>query len=657
MLSQKIGYYEFIIASLMMTMASYTIMKYGQLSILVLSFLAILTASYLVFAFIFIVNFREKKQHNRFAVWKNVFFALFIVALAGSIFSDAAMTSGMIGGILWWFVNLGTQFVFFLMVFFAFFFSAFFIKVAKNNLLGMLFAALGIVILWAFFASGNISSGFRVNDETLLSMASVNASLNGINLYTFSLFNYFYSLSGKIGLTLLTTNNIASVMDYPALYFLSYLPFYAISRIFPWLGASLSLYAVVSLVILMSIIVLSVKKEYLTRPIFGLLLVLAIGISDIASITTYLMLALLILAYIKIDKEYVGVIIGIGAAIQQEIWIPLLLLLVYSANNYGYRKGARDMFIAAVVFLLINGYFILQNPIAFVHQVLLPASGPIFPNSWAAFGYPILISYGVPLSYFAILSGLVLLGLIVIFVYFNEKRLIGLFSLIPLLFLQRGIFVYYAFFILFMVLTLFLEEGAPRKPILKKKFLPSRWKFATALGMVLFVILITLYLEHQVYLQNFNLTILNQSLGFSSALNYSLYHAAIRFDKLGNSTEYVYVITYADGGTFQYGVFNSSIIDNPVVCPANDYRCLFNVNRIVLSDTNSALGNYRLDLHFENIVVAPQNFTNGFAVNESNITRIFHPDIVDVGIYNSQYYYSSMPYYNSSMANSLNSGS
>lgn len=654
MLSEKLNYYEFIVASLIMTMVSYTIMKYGQLSMTVLFFLVLLSATYLLLAFIFIIGSRRKTQRNNFKMLEHGLFAIFIMSVLMSVFSDGAMTQGIIGGVLWWFVNLGTQFVFFFMVFFAFFFSAFFVKVAKNNVLGVLFAGLGILILWAFFVSGNMSVGFRVNDETLLSVASVNATLNKINPYTLSLFNYFYSLSGKIGLTLLTTNNIASVMDYPALYFLSYLPFYAISHAFPGFSMALGLYAAVLLVILMVVVSFSVRKEHLTKPVFGLLIILAIGISDIASLVTYLMLALLIVAYVKIDKDYVGILIGIGAAIQQEIWIPLLLLLIYSFNNYGYKKGARDLLISVAVFLLINGYFIVQNPLAFVHQVLLPASGPIFPNSWAIFGYPILISYGLPLSYFVILSGLVLLALILVFVYFNEKRLIGLFSLIPLLFLQRSIFVYYAFFILFMVLTLFLEDDRPRKPILKRVLIPDTTRFAAALATMLILIVATLYAEHQIYLQNFNLTIGNQRLAFSKSFNYSLYNATITYSGIGNDTEYVYVVTYADGGTFQYGVFNSSIISTPVKCATGQYRCMLNVNRIVLSGSPNT---YALNLHFSNIVVPPQNFSDGFAVNESNITQIFHPDIVDVAIYNSGYYYSSMPYYNASMALPVNSGS
>ncbi len=657
MLSEKISYYEFIVASLIMIMVSYTTMTYGQLSIFILLFVAILTAAYSLFVFIFMIDSRGTHAEGRFMTWKNALFALFIVFVLGSIFSDGAMTLGIIGDILWWFINLSTQFVFFFMIFFAFFFSAFFVNVAKNNTWGMLFAVLGILLLCVFFVSGKISTGFKVNDETLLSVASVNATLNGMNPYVVLPANNLDSLSGKIGLTLVTTNNIVSVMDYPALFFLSYLPFYAISKVFPALGLDLGLYAAVSLIILMAIASFFVKKEYLTKPIFGLLIIFAIGISYIASIATYLMLALLIVAYVKIDKNYAGILIGAGAAIQQEIWIPLLLLIIYSFNNYGYRKGARDLFIAGFVFLVINSYFIVQNPLAFVHQVLLPASGPIFPNSWAAFGYPILISYGVPLSYFAILSGLVLLALILIFVYFNEKRLIGLFSLIPLLFLQRGLFVYYAFFILFMVLTLFLEEDKPRNPILKMRFIADNKRFATALIAVLVLIVATLYAEHQVYLQNFNLTVGNQSLAFSKAFNYSVYASTIAFSKLSDRAEYVYVVAYADGSMFQYGVFNSSIINNPVACAGQDYGCTFNVNRIVLNETHNTGGTYELNLHFNNIVVAPQNFSNGFDVNEGNVTKIFRPVIVNVGIYNSQYYYSSVPYYNSSMAIPINSSS
>ena len=165
-----------------------------------------------------------------------------------------------------------------------------------------------------------------------------------------------------------------------------------------------------------------------------------------------------------------GLLIGLGFSIHQEIWIPLLLLLIYSFNNYGYKKGARDLLLAALVFLLVNGYFIAQNPSAFFNDVFLPASGPIFPEAYAPFGYFILNSIGLPLSFFSLLPVLVLISLVLIFIYFNDRRLIPLFGLIPLLFLQRGLFVYFSSFLFFLFLTFFIESRGQNKTLVVNRY-------------------------------------------------------------------------------------------------------------------------------------------------------------------------------------------
>ncbi len=637
----KRGYYELIFASIVMIIFAIYLFSYSQLSTSISYLSALLTISFFLLAFVYLVSYENKNASAHAQLACDVLFSLCIVFFLLSIFINSDFAFGMVTSLVIALNQVGTDVVMFLFVFFSFFFGAFFFRAEKNRTIGLLFMLLGLIIMWAFFISGHIDIGLKANDETLLTIYSIKAFLNGTNPYTYSLLAYLYQHHTTTGLTLLTTNTIASIMDYPALFFLSYLPFYLISP--PNLAnisvVYLGLYSAVSLTILLFVLVFCIRKKALSAPIFSLIVVLAIAITYIASIATYLALALLVLAYAKIDNKYAGIIIGLGFAIQQEIWLPLVLLLIYSYNNYGSRKFLMDVGFAALAFLAVNGYFIALNPAAFFQQVLVPSSGSIFPDASAPIGYLILQTYNIPLSYFPVLATLVFALLAVILVYVNEKRLIGLFAIVVLTFLQRGLGVYYSFFIFFFILTLFIDSYKARKPVLKTHFIPNRNAFY---GIAMFIVLVIgglIYAGHLDYLNTFNVSITNQSLVFYSNGNHTIYNSDLVHGNLKNSTVYVFAEAYADDGFYLYGLENSTIIASPKNCAQTDYHCLINRNEISLNGS-----------HMKGLLLV----LNPMLVNQtnsSNVTRTTVCDAyyVEVYLYDSGYFYAAPPYHNNSI--------
>ncbi len=131
-------------------------------------------------------------------------------------------------------------------------------------------------------------------------------------------------------------------MDYPALFFLAVVPFCFLAQptIANFENTMMPLQSSLFIFILLVSLAFSLKRKDLLKPKFTLLAFLIVAMLNISSVQTYLMIALLIVAYAMIESEYAWVALGLALSIQQELWLPVLLLLAYSANNQGMRKGS-----------------------------------------------------------------------------------------------------------------------------------------------------------------------------------------------------------------------------------------------------------------------------------------------------------------------------
>lgn len=84
-------------------------------------------------------------------------------------------------------------------------------------------AALGLLLLYFFVALKGI---FIADDEELLKLTSVMMLFNGTNPYAASIAPLLYNNTNTIGATMTTNNTLLGNMDYPALFFLLFIPFY-----------------------------------------------------------------------------------------------------------------------------------------------------------------------------------------------------------------------------------------------------------------------------------------------------------------------------------------------------------------------------------------------------------------------------------------------
>jgi len=232
----------------------------------------------------------------------------------------------------------------------------------------------------------------------------------------------------SIGLSISTTNQILSTLQYPPLFVLSFIPFYLIQPTFTGITATdFTTEAVVYLFILILVVAFAQYKKQSIAPNMVLILATVFVILNIASTTDFLIIALLLLAYMFIEKKYAWLFLGLCLAMQELLWLPVILMLAYLANEKGIKAGIYNAVLAVAVFLVISAPFIIAKPLVFFKSILLPLSKPL-PSGVPVFGFMLLRSYPILMNTYPIIFGVAIIIGIIILLYEDKKELIGFFS-------------------------------------------------------------------------------------------------------------------------------------------------------------------------------------------------------------------------------------
>jgi hypothetical protein len=146
------------------------------------------------------------------------------------------------------------------------------------------------------------------------------------------------------------------------------------------------------------------------------------------------------------------VLMGLAAATKQLAWFFLPFYVILIARRFGLREAARRTGIITAVYLLLNGYFILKSPGAYVSSIMGPMSDPMFPMGIGvislfvsgilpmapkiAFGIAELATWGGSVyafwrSRFLVPASVAALGALPLF--FAWRSLVNYFYLVPIL--------------------------------------------------------------------------------------------------------------------------------------------------------------------------------------------------------------------------------
>ena len=236
--------------------------------------------------------------------------------------------------------------------------------------MGLFTAAVWVTYIATAFAAAKPPVTYT-DEEDLVQLAAL-ALLHGVNPYTVK-----YDLNVPFGTPLLSGGEV-NLYPYPALSFILAAPFAAAGLTVPiavvifvgnsFLIAYLAARGVGRDLVLASYLVVPTLYQY---AFFGVI--------------DGLFYPFIVLAIILIDNPILtGLLMGLAASTSQLTWpIAFMILIHYLTTpmNRGRRltNALRYLGVVVGVFLAVNGYFIVQNPVAYLHDVFFSAGQSLVP--------------------------------------------------------------------------------------------------------------------------------------------------------------------------------------------------------------------------------------------------------------------------------------
>ena len=302
-------------------------------------------------------------------------------------------------------------------------------------------------------------------DESLLDLYATHLFLMGKNPYdpalmsgAFSFYNFHFRAFDPI--TPLTTGGYVNELTYPALSFLVFIPV----AILKLKASIIMLPALLAPVFIAWYRAWSrkdwLKSSYAILPFLSLLLYTYQGAS---ADTDALWASLLMLSYMALPRHKTsGILFGLSLSVKQLpiIAAPFLLYFVY--REYGTRKALAWMAAAAAVFLVVNGYFIVENPGYWLSSMVANEFAPL---GGIGFGIPQVSFSGVlqvPGIYFTIIMVDLLLAFLALYMvkYREMKYALFVFPILIFLFNYR-LFPQYLFYWMIISLLPMLDSMKP----------------------------------------------------------------------------------------------------------------------------------------------------------------------------------------------------
>jgi uncharacterized membrane protein len=563
-------------------------------------------------------SFGMSKRAKDLKLFDRIFYIYALLAVVSVIIYSTS--SNIFDLVLLSLYNPAVYFVLYIIVFLIMTIGTYFVVVRKDYKIGIALFLLVFIVILYYNTSNYIKTA--TNDEELVTLYATKDVLNGTDPYMMNISTEIYSSQtmNRTGYSLTTNNTIIATSDYPSLFFLSFIPFYFLSTptFMNFVDTDLSVQvSVFSFVLIMVIWYLIDKKDILKSRylLFGALIFLMPSLSSVAS---FLMLALILLAYAKIGSKYSWILLGVAASLQEELWFPILLLIAYSFNTYGLRKGMKDLVGAGAIFLLFNGYFILLSPAAYLHDILL-VNNALMPSAPAPIGFFIFMNYTIPISAYFVLFALSAVAVVLLSLYFNNKKAIPVLGFVPLLFMSHALLSYYYLFIVMLVTVIYMKPQKQHEGILRsyiKRNASLGYVFAAILVALCAVGALFLIQSHTSYVNAADFGVSNQSAYYYNNTLY--YNSTLTYNSAAsvNNKSYILLNFYSFPNLEFYGLDNSSIINGTEGCA---FPCSVNINVMHLD---------------------PSAHSYSIGIVEKNITYLPYESVL---IYNGDYVYNSDP--------------
>lgn len=483
--------------------------------------------------------------------------------------------------------------LFFLLVSFEFVGIAVIISIIGILLLGIwtkglssykLYAALAIgIILISSIAFLPLSvlrgPNWKGIDEIAFDYYAPYLLLHGINPYTASMepiLNKYDTFP-----TVLLNGSYEYKYDYPAM---GFLPVLALPLIIPYsqLHSFQSFIAIVVLLTLFIAFIIYRKSNYSKALLLPIIIWMLASYIMIQAIDQYLAVGVfLVIAYMERKNVALSAIfLGLGASTLQLAWFALPFFYILVLREHGKKKFAQSIALSLIVFLLVNGYFLILSPKPFVSSVFgLFGTSRLVPYG-ANLSVLLIGSYPVALWCSAAISVITLLAFFVLF-YFYTSTLKPLIAIVPafIFFLSwRNLQFYGLAYVPLLIVVCYLDRKDYPKDLLKSK---SYLFLCLALLILLSIVLI--WYAHASYIKSNPLSINSASSKLQRALNgsntYIINSINLNVSNSGNITQnlsFVFINYPPD----REGFFQANALKGVMPHSYQNYELNFSANDI-----------------------------------------------------------------------------
>jgi uncharacterized membrane protein len=399
--------------------------------------------------------------------------------------------------------------------------------------------------LYAFLLAGIIiTSGF----SSIFILRLWGISWKGVDEIAYGYYASYFVLHGKnpylmsmvpslaeynTPSTLQLNGSIEKGYNYPAL---SLLPTVILS--------SLKVYSYASMPIIAGLIAIAVsflvyyKSNYNKTVLVPIAIWLFATYDTVPTVDQYLAVAVfLLLAYLFRKRiGLYGVLLGLAASTIQLAWFAMPFFFILTLKEEGRGKMLQSILVSVIVFLLINGYFMLQAPKSFMADVFgLFGTSKLLPGGPDIMQFFIRV-YPVSLWVPAAISLVTFLSLVILY-YFYTATLKPFIAIAPIFIFYlswRNLEYYSLPFIPLIILLCYLKEKKGLKDMLKNRM----YIFAALAGIMLFSLALVMY-SHAVYAKANTLQInyISPSTTIGINNNYDVNSLKINISDNGNSYE------------------------------------------------------------------------------------------------------------------------
>jgi len=346
-----------------------------------------------------------------------------------------------------------------------------------------------LIVAAAFIVSVSVIAVFVMfepTDEFRIDLYSAMKFMNGLNPYnpatTAGVFMYFKHFNLDVATPTMYGKDM-TVQGYPALAFLIYIPYVYIGKF-----ANLIISAI-SFIPFFIIYKKFNNKKVALYAMFALLVNIIFLYSSAFSLIGLVWVVFIIVSYYYRDKPiYSGIFFGLALSAKQfpAFIFPFMFYMIY--REKGIVAAIKWTLSAFLVFMLINGYFIIKSPVLYFKDILSSEISALIGVGFGPSQLSFLNFIHIPATMFTVLLGLALVVTFVLYVthYDTLKFELFVFPLLILLFNYRLLINYVAFWPIMSIIS--IEDINYKKKInIDKKTLK---RYATYAFAILIAILI-----------------------------------------------------------------------------------------------------------------------------------------------------------------------